>query len=85
MCAMGFKDVPLEQVTLHVYSINSYKSESPWNLFGNIVKIEDGELAIKVINADNKPSNYYSLDGVRVAKPRKGVYIRNGKKVMINN
>ena len=30
---------------------------------------------------DNAP--YYNLSGVRVSKPTKGVYIHNGKKVII--
>ena len=80
MCAMGFADVPLERVTLHVNSPFAYKGQSPWNLFGNIVEIENGELVIKATLADGEPSEYYSLGGVYSRTPRKGInIIRQGK------
>ena len=46
----------------------------------------DGETT-GIMNADSHvdviPSEYYSIHGVKVARPTKGIYISNGKKVVI--
>lgn len=46
----------------------------------------DGE-ATGIMNADSHvdaiPSEYYSIHGIKVARPTKGIYISNGKKVVI--
>ena len=34
------------------------------------------------VNEDNS-GDYYTLQGVKVAQPQKGIYIQNGKKVII--
>ncbi|MBR1505811.1 MAG: hypothetical protein IJ614_06860 [Prevotella sp.] len=42
------------------------------------------ETAIKnVKGADKADGKYYNLNGIEVAAPQKGVYIRNGKKVVV--
>lgn len=48
--------------------------------------IEDDYSAISTIAAEQVPddNNYYDLTGRRVAEPRAGIYIHNGKKVIIN-
>ena len=38
---------------------------------------------IESINADNKAGKIYNLQGQEVAAPAKGIYIMNGKKVVI--
>ena len=44
----------------------------------------DSVLAIETVSFNNKGNNqYYNLSGQRVAKPVKGLYIVNGKKVVI--
>jgi len=44
----------------------------------------DGQLTrIDQLNIDNNDDNYYTLDGRAVKTPGKGVYIHNGKKVVI--
>ncbi len=48
----------------------------------NIV-IEDEPTAIKTVNKSLNNGKYYNLQGVEVAQPTKGLYIVNGKKVMI--
>ncbi len=48
---------------------------------------EDGSLTgIEDVNtaAEAKPEVYYDLTGRRVTKPTKGIYVVNGKKVIIN-
>ena len=49
------------------------------NPYGN-----NGGIATNVSNVINKQdSNYYTLQGIRVKNPSKGVYIKNGKKVIV--
>ena len=45
---------------------------------------EAGTTGIRELKADNPNADvYYNLNGVRVEKPQKGIFIRNGKKVVI--
>ena len=37
---------------------------------------------IKPIRIENADEEYYTLEGIRVKSPQKGLYIRNGKKVV---
>ena len=60
-----------------------YSATSPWNQFGRIDAI--GETAIKdvrIMEGESK-APYYDLNGMRISQPRKGIYIKNGKKVVI--
>nr|MCR4853147.1 hypothetical protein [Prevotella sp.] len=41
------------------------------------------ETAIQNVNVEQADAAYYTLEGVRVAAPQKGVYIHNGKKVVL--
>lgn len=50
--------------------------------FGEFEEDADGVVKI-VIPAGNENGEYYTLQGVRVTNPTKGVYIQNGKKVII--
>lgn len=45
---------------------------------------EEGTTAINSINEDTDEGVLYNLNGQRVTTPRKGIYVRNGKKVFIN-
>ena len=35
------------------------------------------------LGVDAIPAEYYSVQGIKVLKPTKGIYISNGKKVVI--
>ena len=50
-----------------------------------ILRVTDQPTGINAINADTKnDGKYYTLSGVSVEKPtKKGIYIRNGKKIII--
>ncbi len=94
-----FRDVPKNTCTLHVPvgSKNRYKSEyiylsyynkfsNFWREFLNIVEFD----ATGIVSIDNSPSTtgndvWFTLNGVRLnGKPTKaGIYIVNGKKVVI--
>ena len=52
-------------------------------LFRSIGNDGDGTTGIKVQSSMQSDNAYYTLQGQRVAKPGKGLYIRNGKKVLI--
>ena len=48
------------------------------------LSLTSGTTAIKSINSNQKKDGaYYSLDGVKVENPSKGIYIKNGKKVIL--
>ena len=72
--------------TLHVpaTSLNAYNTTSPWSSFGTIVPLTDEETTIEEINAnDNLNSNrIYDLSGREVTKPTRGIYIKDGKKMI---
>lgn len=81
-----FKDSYVEYSTLHVpaSAIELYRSTSPWSDFGSIVAIEG--TGIEQVSSDKSQvtsEEWYTLEGIRVAQPRKGVYIHNGKVVVI--
>ena len=48
------------------------------------LSLTSGTTAIKSINRNQKKDGaYYSLNGVKVSNPSKGIYIKNGKKVIL--
>ena len=76
-----------EYATLHVpdASIDSYKATAPWSSFGKIVALTDEETGIEELKAGNgtKASVLFDLNGRRVQKAQKGLYIQNGRKVLV--
>ena len=83
----AFEDSYPEYATLHVpaASIDSYKAKSPWSSFGKIVALTDEETGIEELKAGNgtKASVLFDLNGRRVQKAQKGLYIQNGRKVLV--
>ncbi len=78
----------IRKATLHVPagSVNAYKNTSPWSYFGNIVALENGDPSgIEAIKNGKQKDNapVYNLNGQRVDTPAKGVYIKNGRKVLV--
>lgn len=55
------------------------------NVYGAPVFISFGDETTRLdqLNIDGEDSNYYDLNGRVVKTPQKGVYIRNGKKVIV--
>ena len=76
-----------EYLTLHVpaASIDSYKATAPWSGFGQIVALTPEETGIDELKGENGKvkTAVYDLSGRRVQKAQKGVYIQNGKVVMV--
>lgn len=84
----AFDGTPTEKSTLHVLAnaIEAYKAAWPWSDFKEIVALtgEDpsGMVAVKPLDDCEVP--YYDLSGRRIRRPQqKGLYIRNGKKVVV--
>ena len=89
-----FYEYPSEWVTencilyVPVESVNDYKAHSIWGLFKHI-EGKDFNSSSKVDNLDyediNKNDILYNLNGQRVlpGNEKSGIYIRNGKKVII--
>ena len=73
--------------TLHVpsASVELYKATTPWSDFGEIVALTDEETGIEELKAGNgtKASVLFDLNGRRVQKAQKGLYIQNGRKVLV--
>lgn len=77
-----------DNAMLHVPSdgYDAYKTAGGWSLFKRIYKINDtsGLSVIPIVNdIRDKEDKYYNLQGQRVLNPKNGVYIKNGKKVII--
>jgi hypothetical protein len=80
-----FTDAYIEYATLHVpaAAIEAYRSTSPWSDFGSIVPIETGVEQVASDKSQVTSEEWYTLEGIRVAQPGKGVYIHNGKVIVI--
>lgn len=79
-----FYDANIENATLYVpkSSVELYKATDPWSRFGNI--LPDPTTGISEVEMpSDKPDVYYDVKGHHVDHPLKGLYIRNGKKVVI--
>jgi hypothetical protein len=76
----------IASATLHVpkASLKTYQKTSPWSKFGTIVAITQddvdgiGNAQCSMLNVQS----VYDLNGRRVTNPGKGLYIKNGKKVL---
>ena len=80
----AFDGTPIESATLHVPAsvIDAYKASWPWRGFKEIVALtSDGIEGVKLSEDGN--SVYYDLTGRKVSHPQKGIYIKNGKKVIV--
>ncbi len=52
-------------------------------VFGGMNGEDDGATGISTQFQDAEPDAYYNLQGQRVENPGKGVFIKNGRKVVI--
>lgn len=83
----AFDGTPTEKSILHVpaSAVESYKATWPWSDFKEIVAINGNDPdGISKVKQDNCESSYYDLYGRRIHQPQqKGLYIRNGKKIVV--
>ena len=83
----AFQSSSIADATLHVpaTSVESYQVTSPWSGFGKIVALTEEETGIGELKTENckVKTAVYDLSGRRVQKTQKGVYIQNGKVVLV--
>ncbi|MBQ2969851.1 MAG: hypothetical protein IJC77_00300 [Bacteroidaceae bacterium] len=56
---------------------------APWSKFGNIVALTDKEMGVEQLVNGHVQTVIYDLSGCRVEKAEKGIYIINGRKVIL--
>ncbi|MDE5788379.1 MAG: leucine-rich repeat domain-containing protein, partial [Bacteroidaceae bacterium] len=80
-----FYYVNLSSATLHVpeASLQEYGSTAPWSEFGQIVALTESDGIKPLTSEEKKLTTVYSLDGRRVAKSRKGIYVIGGRKTVV--
>ena len=84
-----FKDSYIDYATLHVPSsvVDAYKAADVWKDFKEIIALTDDDPKPtgidKIVITDNNKGVFYDLNGRRVENPSKGIYISNGKKVIM--
>ena len=85
----AFDSLIAANTTLHVpaESVDAYKAVEPWKNFKKIVALTDNDpkpTGIMTIElSDDDKAVIYDLNGRRVEQPSKGIYIKNGKKVVV--
>lgn len=79
--SFGFKNVSLENVSLHVpeSSIYAYQTTEPWRKFGKFVALTEQELSIESVRKDDSDVEYYQLNGLKSFKPKHGLNIIRAK------
>ena len=80
----SFSKMTFKNATLYVPvgSKNKYKAKYGWKEFIHIVEGEPTDI-INVNRETITNNRYYTLDGREVEHPTKGIYILNGKKVVV--
>lgn len=79
-----FEQTMIGSMTLHVpnQTISSYRAEAPWSGFGSIVPLT--ETGIVCSSANERPAPiHYTLGGRQVRRPHAGIYVVNGRKVVV--
>ncbi|MCR5819682.1 MAG: hypothetical protein K6F94_01855, partial [Bacteroidaceae bacterium] len=84
---IAFTNQYIANATLHVPAelIEDYNCSDPWYNFGQIVAMteEEEKLPVNGIMVSPVDNIIFSLDGRPIQKPQHGIYIVNGKKVVI--
>ena len=82
----AFQGSPIEQASLYVpvSMIELYKSLEPWRNFGSIVPLDDVDGVVSIHKDCSDSTPIFDLQGRRLMqKPAKGMYIQDGKKVVV--
>ncbi len=80
-----FVDTETETSVLHVpsQSVKAYETTNPWNEFGTIVGDATDIDEVHGTTPNVQPDAIYNLYGQRVNNPVRGLYIVNGRKVVM--
>ena len=93
----AFDGTPIESATLHVSAsaVEAYSASQPWSGFKAIVALTDEDIMGEdnmdeeatgiegVKRSEDGNGEYYDLTGRKVSHPQKGIFIKNGKKVIV--
>ena len=88
-CRVGFEPNQWSSITLYVprESLEKYYFDRVWGEIDNIYAIDEINSKTTSINKTNASFNekciYYTLNGTKIYKPTKGIYIKDGKKYLI--
>lgn len=79
-----FNDWEHEPATLHVPAGTKslYEAASRWQDFKRIVEIDPSGIR-QIVNSQSVNRQYYDLQGRRVSRPARGLYITGGRKVVV--
>ena len=86
-----FDSSSIANATLHVpaVAVDAYKADSHWSGFKSIVALTDDDpkpTGIASVNiSENEDGVYYDLRGGKLLNPGRGIYIQNGKKVILKS
>ena len=81
-----FIDYTFKNATLYVPAgtKEKYEATEGWKNFANIVEMDEtGIDAVDALPASSADAPVYNLNGQRVNVPVNGVYIKNGRKVLV--
>ena len=87
-CSYNYGSYALQPATGNIIFTGGSSTEDYWANFNVVntcisVKPYSGDTGISNVSASTKTNITYTLDGRRVENPTKGIYIMNGKKVVI--
>ena len=79
----AFSDIP-EEATLYVPegSVAAYSADEGWNLFKKILSLNELPTSIEAVKTDTDNSAVYNLSGQRMSNSGRGIFIKNGKKLI---
>ena len=80
----GFADATFENATLHVRAgkTSDFQNADGWSRFVTI--LDDSTTKLDAVEAENTAeAPIYNLQGQRVQRPQKGIYVQRGKKVLV--
>ena len=71
-------DESLQNATLYVPTgcKTAYESVDPWRNFWNIVETDFSGVEETLVDEEGEPAEYYNLQGVKVAYPENGIFIK---------
>lgn len=79
---MSEEDMAAAMLHVPASVLEKYQNTFPWNKFGQIVPIEESEGILLPTTDPRLAMPYYTLDGRRMSKNDRGIYLRNGAKVL---
>lgn len=79
-----FIDIPSDAILyVPTGTKKKYAAAQGWNAIKNIVEMDMTDIKDVLTSTNEQKSLFYNLQGQRVKNPGKGIYIHNGRKVLI--